>query len=126
MADQQEGATGGERAHRVAERRRERLGRQLQVEDRHQVEPGGGGRYVVTSARIHTTLTWCCWARWWALSRPTREKSTPVTSHPWAASQTASRPSPQARSSARPGAKPFTSATRKRLGSAVQISSAAA
>jgi hypothetical protein len=63
MADQQEGATGGERAHRVAERRRERLGRQLQVEDRHQVEPGGGGRYVVTSARIHSTVTWVITAR---------------------------------------------------------------
>ena len=48
----------------------------------------------------------------------TLEKSTPVTSHPPRASQTALRPSPQARSSAMPGRRPASSSTRKRLGSA--------
>ena len=51
-----------------------------------------------------------------AFIKPTGEKSTPVTSQPLSASHIVLRPSPQPRSTARPGARPTTSATRNWLG----------
>ena len=55
----------------------------------------------------------------WAAARSTAtmEMSTPVTCQPRRASQTASAPSPQPTSSARPGRRPLTSATSCGFGS---------
>jgi hypothetical protein len=58
-----------------------------------------------------TQSTWPSRTPWAALSlrplsRPTLEKSTAVTDQPRSASQTELRPSPAARSSARPGGNP--------------------
>ena len=58
-----------------------------------------------------------------AFESATSEKSTPVVRQPCSASHTALRPSPQARSSARPGSRRSTSEANRRLGSAVQSSS---
>src|SRR5512145_680510 len=60
------------------------------------------------------------------LSRPTREKSTAVTSHPWAASQMALRPSPAATSNARPGTRPASSDSTNWLGREDHTSSVSA
>ena len=67
-----------------------------------------------------------CWARRRPLSRPTAEKSVAVTVQPRCASQIALRPSPAARSSARPGDRSAHTSATNRLGSADQTSSDAA
>ncbi len=65
-------------------------------------KPSDGG--VQSSTADSTQVTWTPQrsANRLALARPTGEKSTPVTSHPCSASQIELRPSPQARSTARP------------------------
>ena len=58
--------------------------------------------HAVTSATIHSMSTPASAASRRPLAMPASAKSTATTSHPWRASQMALRPSPQARSSARP------------------------
>ena len=77
----------------------------------------------MTSATTQSTSTPRLAASSVALASATSEKSTPVTCQPRSASQTAFRPSPQAKSSARPGASPATSSAKRRFGAAVQRSS---
>ena len=105
VGDEQEHAT---RCHRLGDRAHDRpplVGRHLEIEDENEVESSGLGR-VLEQIR-DDPLALARRARWRAraaFSRPTSEKSTPVTCQPRSASQTALRPSPQATSSARPGA----------------------
>src|ERR1019366_2480669 len=73
---------------------------------------------VRTSACTQSTLTPWSAARLRPLSSPAAEKSTAVTCQPCKASQTALRPAPAARSSARPGARYVSSAITNLFGSA--------
>lgn len=74
-------------------------------------------------AGIHSMSTSASRACSAARAKATDDTSSPVTSHPIAASQTASAPSPQPTSSARAGARPTSSVTRVPLGRPLQIRS---
>ena len=69
-------------------------------------KPSDGGVHSSTADSTQVTSTPRRSANRSALARPTGEKSTPVTSQPCSASQIELRPSPQARSTARPACKP--------------------
>ena len=86
-------------------------------------KPSGGGVHSSTTASTQVTWTHLRSANRLALANPTGEKSTPVNFQPCSASQIELRPSPQARSTARPAWMPTASATRNWLGVLVHTSS---
>ena len=97
----------------------------VEVQDDDQIERPRGGfpRDDVVRDPVDREPTARASSR--ARSSATREKSTAVTCQPQSASQRAFLPSPQARSSARPGRSDSVSATRNRFGSGDQSESVA-
>ena len=111
VGDEQERAAGGQRPHGAGQDRGQLVGRQVQVADEHEIEGRLAGWWLTTSATTQSTSTPRCAARRRPLSMPAAEKSTATTDHPCSANHTALRPSPAARSSARPGCMASNSAT---------------
>ena len=100
-----------------------RVAGQLRYSTATRSNPSGGGLHSCTADSTQVASTFQSAANRRAFARPTGEKSTPVTSQPCSASHTALRPSPQARSTARPGGRPTTSETRNWFGVFVQTKS---
>ena len=125
-ADEQEQPARRDRAGRGEHDRLPFRGWDLEIEDEHELEGLWLGRVAEQVGGDPLRLHAARLASARAFARPISEKSTPVTRQPRSASQTALRPSPHARSSARPAGSAAASATRNRLGSLVHTSSRSA
>ena len=122
MADHEEDSTGCQGGCGMRQRPAAMLGGKVKVHNHNEVERGRRRRHSTTSASTQVTSTPRPVASRCALASPAREKSTPVTRQPFEASHTALRPRHRQRQRPYQG-RGVQLSTRKRFGSAFQISS---